>query len=144
MLKREAAKAAFLFFVFFGIAEPLAMKADGAELFPQSLSFPGFSFFKRSAQGGNSDGLVDQAKQKIKAALYDGGGGWGVFEIGLSVLRTTVIWYLVFYGIYLGISMAFGKGDAQALVSFLLGTIVALTASIFAGFYHILFEKAAT
>lgn len=80
---------------------------------------------------------------QIKEALVSSGGegGEGVFDKGLSLLRSLVIFFLGLYGIYLGVSVAFGQSDTGTIVAFFVGSMMALGAQAVASLYTVLFEK---
>jgi hypothetical protein len=57
---------------------------------------------------------------------------------GLSLLRVAVFNFLLFYGLYLGVTIGFGQGDPRQIANFIIGSIFAAAAQAI-GFFASIF-----
>ena len=76
--------------------------------------------------------------EKIKNILVNGSDG--VFDHGLKWLRACIGMFLLLYGLYLGVSVAFGQAESGQIVSFFVGAMIALGAQAIAGLYTAVFK----
>jgi phosphoglycerol transferase MdoB-like AlkP superfamily enzyme len=63
-----------------------------------------------------------------------------VEEIGIEcvkLVRVAVLNFMLIYGLYLGISLAFGQTQATDLTTFLLGAIIAVSAGFIAALFGV-------
>ncbi|MFZ5807219.1 MAG: hypothetical protein ACOY3I_08450 [Verrucomicrobiota bacterium] len=83
--------------------------------------------------------LASDGVDKIKEALTNDEDG--IFDVGLDAVRTFVVFFLIFYGLYLGLSVAFGQSEPGAITAFFVGSMMALGAQAVAGLFLELFPK---
>jgi|GEM_PF-4675614 len=81
----------------------------------------------------NSLGTPEQAVSSGKVIL--GGKIGGIAQAGLRILRPFSVAFLLLYGFYMAVGIAFGQGDARDLVSFILGAMVAVAAPMIASIF---------
>lgn len=105
------------------------------------------SFLAQDTEGGGTTGSQTGeggggGMEKIQQALFSGGGSdaEGVFDVGLSWLRGLTIMFLGLYGVYLGVSLAFGQADGAGIARLFFGAMMALGAQTVSTLYTVLFS----